>query len=644
MRIIEPPRDQHLHLRQPLTAGELRVLDMLDDKLPPEWEIYLQPHFNGLKPDFVLLEPNLGIGVIEVKDWNLDAMRYFVKEHRSGRKELYATGADGRDFRVENPFAKIRRYKEAIYSVYCPRLAEKYGFGAINAGLAFTAADRGKVLQLQEPFLRPGEQDRRHEYWPVIGRRELDEGCVETLLPLLTRKGKSYLRPDLADDLRGWLVEPDFSQAQRLPLEMDQKQRELAQTRTKSGYRRLKGAAGSGKSLVLAAKAAKLVDEGKDVLVVTFNMTLWHYLRDLVVRARKGGRRGGTLTFTHFHNWCRDTCQISETFSDDYAEIMEPVAKIKKMDLPAREEQRRLQPILPPILNDKVPTLARKAAAALTDEEKYDALLVDEGQDYLPLWWNALRAGLRPDGEALLVADSSQDLYGSAQSWTEVAMTGAGFAGEWATLDISYRLPPKLLALSQDFARRLLPEATRIIPEPENDELDYYPCELRWIQCDEQEAVNACVNSVLNLMKRTGLASGLANSDIVLLSGSHEVGRQIVEELDREPYGVSCTHIFAEGKLEQDRRKMAFFLGQPRVKAATIHSFKGWESRMLVLHLNKAIRSEDLAGAYAAITRLKRDVRGSCITVVCSAPQLADYGRTWPIFEDMARPHAHGGT
>ena len=85
MRIIELSRDQHPHLRQPLTAGELRVLDMLNDKLPPKWEIYLQPHFNGLKPDFVLLEPNVGIGVIEVKDWSLDAMPYFVKEHRSGR-------------------------------------------------------------------------------------------------------------------------------------------------------------------------------------------------------------------------------------------------------------------------------------------------------------------------------------------------------------------------------------------------------------------------------------------------------------------------------------------------------------------------------------------------------------------------------
>ena len=36
----------------------------------------------------------------------------------------------------------------------------------------------------------------------------------------------------------------------------------------------------------------------------------------------------------------------------------------------------------------------------------------------------------------------------------------------------------------------------------------------------------------------------------------------------------------------------------------------------------------------AAITRLKRDPAGSFLTIVCSAPQLSDYGSTWPIFED----------
>lgn len=79
---------------------------------------------------------------------------------------------------------------------------------------------------------------------------------------------------------------------------------------------------------------------------------------------------------------------------------------------------------------------------------------------------------------------------------------------------------------------------------------------------------------------------------------------------------------------------MAFYLGHPSVKATTLHSFKGWEARMLVLHLGSAMSSENMAATYAAITRLKRDPAGSFLTVVCSAPQLSDYGSTWPMFED----------
>ncbi|WP_024899090.1 nuclease-related domain-containing DEAD/DEAH box helicase [Brucella rhizosphaerae] len=632
MRIIEPPRDQHASLKQPLTMGELRVLDILDRRLPGEWEIYIQPHLNGLKPDFVLLNPSVGVGVIEVKDWNLNAMRYYVKKHRSGRVELYATSPEGRDFRVENPFDKIRRYKEAIFGIYCPRLQEKKGFGAINGSLIFTQADRAQVQDLQKPFLSEAELKRRDEFWPIMGQKELNEGRVETVLPLLNRQGSSFMRPELADDLRGWLVEPDFAKMQRKPLEMDAKQRELSQTRTKSGYRRLKGAAGSGKSLVLAARAAKLVEEGKDVLIVTFNMTLWHYIKDLVSRARKGGKRAGLLTYTHFHKWCGDVCHFENKFSDEYAAIVLPLTKIRSANLHPKEEQRLLRPLLPQIMNVDVPRLAVQASRVLPYDEKFDAILVDEGQDYQPLWWDAIRAALRPEGEMLLVADASQDIYGSAQSWTENAMKGAGFSGEWATLDVSYRLPPKLLSLSQDFAKYFLSEDTRIIPQQESSELDIYPCELQWVQCDEQEVLSNCINAVLNLMKKTKLENGLGNSDIVLLCGSHDLGMQIVDKLEREPWGIYCTHIFAERKAEQNRRKMAFYLGQPRVKAATLHSFKGWESRMLVIHIGRAVTSEELAGVYTAITRLKRDHLGSYVIVVCSAPQLEAYGRSWPSF------------
>ena len=54
-RVISPPRDQLSKLRQPLTAGEHRAFEFFDRQLPPAWEIVVQPHLNGLRPDFVSL-------------------------------------------------------------------------------------------------------------------------------------------------------------------------------------------------------------------------------------------------------------------------------------------------------------------------------------------------------------------------------------------------------------------------------------------------------------------------------------------------------------------------------------------------------------------------------------------------------------
>ena len=59
----------------------------------------------------------------------------------------------------------------------------------------------------------------------------------------------------------------------------------------------------------------------------------------------------------------------------------------------------------------------------------YDAILVDEGQDFELDWWNLLRKQVRPDGEMLLVSDPTQNIYGQ-DSWTDEAhMLGAGFSG-----------------------------------------------------------------------------------------------------------------------------------------------------------------------------------------------------------------------
>lgn len=621
-RIVHPPKDQLEKLRQPMTPGEKMVFDVLDGQLDEEWEIYIQPHLNGLRPDFVLLNPSVGIAVIEVKDWNLDAMRYFVKTRANGKKELYAKKGE-EEFAVENPFTRIKDYKDAIFKIYCPRLQQKAGYAAICPIVIFPFAARDRVLHLQKDFLDEKALAHRGDWFPIGGREDFSPHGLEVMLPFLNRTNLPMTRA-LANDLRGWLMEPDFASTQRKPLVMDRNQRKLAETRTYSGYRRIKGPAGSGKSLVLAARAAKLASDGQSVLIVTFNITLWHYLRDLIVRGAIGRGWMNNITFVHFHDWCKQVCQ-QPPFLDEYVKIMEPIRKIAdNASLDDKEKKRQISAISGPILDDAVPRLAMRAA--LSSIDKFDAVLVDEGQDFLPSWWNALRGICKRDGEMVLVADATQDVYGKAGRWTDEAMLGAGFSGDWARLQVGYRSPTDAMRLASDFANDFLPNESRDLPEVDQGSLELYESTVSWIQCDQQNAVKSCVGAILAMHRKTG-RHGLANADIVFLCDSIDHGSNVIKELTTyDAFRINVAHTYSHNKSEEGRRKMAFWLGDARMKATTFHSFKGWEGRLLVVYIAHARELEARAAIYAALTRLKRSEHGSHLTVVCSSPDLAAFG------------------
>ena len=79
---------------------------------------------------------------------------------------------------------------------------------------------------------------------------------------------------------------------------------------------------------------------------------------------------------------------------------------------------------------------------------------------------------------------------------------------------------------------------------------------------------------------------------------------------------------------------MGFYMGDARVKATTLHSFKGWESRAIVLFVGEKIDNQACALIYAGLTRLKRHEKGSYLTVVSRASALAEFGRSWPNYEE----------
>jgi hypothetical protein len=641
-RIIYPPLAEQNRLRQPLTAGEKRVLDLFNRRLPPEWEIYVQPHLNGLRPDFVLLNPNSGIAVFEVKDWNLGSMRYFTKKDEWGHYALWAE-KDGREFSVQrnNPVSKVNLYKREIFDLYCPRLQRGNGWAAITEGVIFPFADSASVKNLLAPFIQQNDHPR---YRPITGAQEIANGDIRSIFPEGERKNSIVMSEAHAADLRGWLAEPDFSSTQRTRLILDDDQRRIAETDPgKTGYRRLKGPAGSGKSLVLAARAARLANNQKSVLVATFNITLWHYLRDLIVRNLDSPGSINNIEFTHFHEWCKRLCHEvgwEERYNDLWAPLRVLEDRIRSYQLrfrqsPSQQLERELDfarkeynQLKSKILDDELPALANEAINQ-PGARRYDALLLDEAQDYLPHWWSVLRKAHEPNGEVLFVADATQDIYDTARTWTDDVMKGAGFVGAWNQLKVSYRLPPKALSMARSFAEMLLPKDTVDLPEADQGALDLYPCRLRWVQCARRSANEVCFSEIESLMRLTG-TKGLANADITLLASDMRSGAEIVSSLN-----ARNIHVVDTFGGDNRRQKMGFYMGDARIKATTLHSFKGWESRLLVIYVGDAADRKSLALIYTGLTRLKRSQQGSWLTVVSSAPRLANFGQQFDEFVSL---------
>lgn len=616
-RIIDPPKDQWDLLPTPLTAGERQVAKLFDAKLPFEWEMYVQPHLNGLRPDLVLLNPIAGIAVFEIKDWTLETLRNAVRRSK-----------------VNRPIRQIRLYKDEIYNLYCPRLDDRIGLAAITAGLIFTKIPQEDVSSILSSALCE-RMRTHHNVYPISGSENVSEGNVGALFPEYRKWGKGrpseIMSSDKAADIRGWLQEPGFSQEQREPIRLNLDQQEIARVRTASGFRRVKGPAGSGKSLALAARAAELARQEKQVLVCTFNITLMNYLRDLVARyirtvigqrktRRKVVRR--QIDFRHFHGWCKWICEnagLEKDYSSLWTQFQsEEVLNTNMASLVTQiYSDARLSEVLP----------------------MYDAVLVDEGQDYILDWWQTLRRAVRPGGEMLLVADKTQDVYGTAASWTEQAMNGAGFRGCWKELKNSYRLPDKLTPILNVFAEEfLLPSGVDVdLPVAKQLELEIEdPPDLRWVQVRSRDSITEISFEEVRRHMQL-LQEDTAIPDIFFLVQDNSLGIEFVERCGQHNIDVlhtfgmddSSDHGVDSIRKNEDsrRRKLSFFLGDARVKATTLHSFKGWEARHLVIQFNRIESPEDRALFYTALTRLKKHRNGGKLTVVSSSQDLSHFGR-----------------
>jgi hypothetical protein len=594
MTRIYPSWHEIEQFRNPLEPGERHLAEFLDKNLPDGWDIYVQPFLNGDRPDIVIMNPKVGVMIYEVKDWNLE---HYCRD--DGR--ICVEDGSG-EYEVLNPIDQVNHYRNNIIGLYMPQIGEEVdgdqqAFAVVRTGVYFHNANTEHARELV------GEPRDT-----VVGRDGLTPKNLAKVVPDATRRTSQWMNDEWAAMLRNWLIPPLHAAEQNNPLSLNNLQ--LRYSEPQPGHHRLRGVAGSGKTAVLARRAARLASEGKSVLIVCFNITLWHYIHDLVQRVPlKFDRK--LIEYRHFHGFCWRV----------FARLSWPK--------PMGEGE--------PFYHSKVPraVLAAIQAKGVPDDLQYDAILIDEGQDFHPEWYDMLCHFLGDRDELMLVADKRQNIYRRDQGWTDGKMQGVKFRGPWAELKHSVRLPPLVAEQANRFGEQFLRSDTDLALQSDG-QTGFMDPELWWANCRSLDEARDQAWAAYAYI--TG-EKGHQPTDVVILVHSHKFGWELVERFNAA--GIRVNHVFEDPRDEDRKRnKRSFWMGDSRLKMSTVHSFKGWELANVILivppepEFEGGSEQNQAALAYTALTRMVRQPermeRPGCLIVLNCSPRFQEYGRGWP--------------
>ena len=586
--------------------SEKKAFRLLDGKLGPEWEIFHNPSLAQGRPDFVLASKTHGAVIIEVKYWDFSGVK--VRKGQDGSSKISFKSLPW--IKNEDPLTQLERYQEKL---------EERCYSGNNTSpfvpktvLLFNHPNntKEKAEQILDSIRKINNNINQTKPYVVCADEiEANNFNIETILP------QKLSRPL---DGRTWnLLKYSLGAVKDIEVpgydwNFDDKQKKLIETRNESGFRRIKGVAGSGKSVIIANRAVKLAADGKKVLIVCYNLTLVNLLHLMVIKAAKKNRTIQNLdniTFIHFHGWVKDIAY----WTGNRAQYKE-WSSFQIQNSKNKIAQKSI--IIQEWIKDSD-----------FQNNMYDGIFVDEGQDFCLEWWDALRMTLKPKGEMMLVADANQDLYGRSENWTEKQMKGSGFSGPWVYLKSAYRFPKYYHDILASYCKHFLGDDS--IPEPplEQRTLIDFQSEINidWKdikgKIDDTSNFNIIFNEVERYLESNSEYSPDGTvSESVLLVFQNNLGKKIVTELGPKR---DIQHTFSKISSE----KLSFTHHKNQLKATTFHSFKGWEASHLIIVVGKCRTKYQKRGFYTALTRLKPSMsnRTESILVLCGDEDLSNW-------------------
>ena len=326
--------------------------------------------------DFIIIIPSHGMLILEVKGGEItydEASRKWSRVLPNGRLKP-----------IQDPFEQANRNTH-----YLEKLIKKRGYPNEN-NLPFTygyavgfpdCEYNGQTPPGSEPAIIFSAGDL-----PYLGRR------ITSALNQWSRSAKPnrLSHEDLTKIQKA--ISPVFNLLPVLSRTLeDQEEKLFRLTQEQTGLLEflgqtqracIEGVAGSGKTMLAQAQAERFADEGKSTLFVCYNKTLAHWINDAIADEYRD-----KITVKHFHGLCAEWA--------NKANINFSISR-KNSDEFWKDEAADL-------LMDAIDLIP----------ERFDAVIVDEGQDFFPSWWIPLEMinSNGDEGAMYVFYDPRQNLY-----------------------------------------------------------------------------------------------------------------------------------------------------------------------------------------------------------------------------------------
>ena len=581
------------------TRGEKDLFQFIKEAARPHGDFicWYKPYLghSGDGPDFVLYGKALGLTVMEVREWVLQHIIAVTPQR-------FTVRISGKVDKKENPdrMSKVyanaisKRLKEISSFTSDPHSQEKQLKIPIGRMVVFPNIQREAFCNKGLQWLIPPERamflddldsdgeilsdptgntfkERISECFPFRFKgfsQEEEEKLTGILkpdtrikLPIRQGVGKDRIR---RDD-RGL----DESQA-RLALQLGR------------GHQIIKGPPGSGKTLVLIQRCVYLYKyhpQVKRVLFVCYNIALVSYIRQLLLN--KGANVGEPdIQICHFFELCSKILKEPVHFENENSEYYEGVTK-KALD---------------------------KLSEAKEAVDPFDAIFIDEAQDFNENMLKIIMALHRPGGDLVIALDSFQDLYKRRRSWKTL---GIHAIGRTRKLKRVYRNTPEI----SEFSQRFLNEK-----RDRNQQLDLLPKSLSYhgdqpilLPFPNLEAIELFLVKDLRAWIKGG---DYKRSEIAIIYDDKIYGpEQFAYDNRALPMGIfkklEDALIPTQWVSQDVGTKESFDVTTDKVSIISIHSSKGLDFDLVYLmgvdHINltEPLRKNLLTLLYVAMTRAK---------------------------------------